>query len=91
MEKLNITTGIREQFKNLGVDCINNARGAVYLHGSMRNVAMAISKLLVLNPGARVQCMNTATVKIADSGGEKVAIVDACVIFEDINLQTEDE
>ena len=91
MEKLNITKVARHQFKMLGIDVINNARGVVYIHCSMRSVSIAISKLLVLNPGVRVQCMNTATVKIADSGGEKVAIVDACVIFEDINPQTEDE
>ena len=92
MEKLNITKGARHQFDDiLGVDVINNAKGAVYMHGSMRNVTMAISKILVLNPGVRVQCMNTATVKIAKSGDENVAIVDACVIFEDINPQTEDE
>lgn len=89
MEKLNITKGAREQFKNLGVDVINNANGAVYLHGSMRNVAMVISKLLVLNPGVRVQCMNSATVKIVNE--EKSAIVNTVVIFEDINPQTEDE
>lgn len=75
----------------LGIDCINNAKGAVYLHCSMRSVSMAISKLLVLNPGVRVQCMNTATVEVVKSGDEKIAIVDACVIFEDINPETEDE
>ena len=91
MEKLNITNSAKHQFKMLGIDCINNARGAVYLQGSMRSVTMAISKLLVLNPGVRVKSMNTATVKIVGSGDENFAIVDACVIFEDINPETEDE
>ena len=75
----------------LGIDCINNARGSAYLHGSMRSVTMAVSKILILNPGVRIQCMNTAMVKIVESGDENLAIVDACVIFEDINPQTEDE
>lgn len=91
MEKLNISKSARHQFKMLGIDVINNARGVVYIHCSMRSVSMAISKLLVLNPGVRVQCMNTATVEVVTSGDEKSTIVEACVIFEDINPQTEDE
>lgn len=91
MEKLNITNSAKHQFKMLGIDCINNARGAVYLQGSMRSVTMAISKILVLNPGVRVQCMNTATVEVITSGDEKLVIVQACIIFEDINPQIEDE
>lgn len=91
MEKLNITNSAKHQFKMLGIDCINNARGAVYFKGSMRSITMAISKLLALNPGVKVQCMNTATVRIVESGDENLAIVDACVIFEDINPKIKDE
>jgi len=52
---------------------------------------MAISKILVLNPGARVQSVNTATVSVVGPEDEKIAIVDACVIFEDINPNQEGE
>ena len=91
MEKLNISQSTRNQFKMLGIDCINNAKGIVYLHCSMKSVSMAISKILVLNPGVRVQCMNTATVEVITSGDEKLVIVQACIVFEDINPQIEDE
>ena len=86
MKKLSISKSARHQFDLLGIDCINNAGGAVYLRGSMRNVATAVSKILVLNPGVKVQCMNTAVVKI--SKDEESAVVNAVVIFE---LETEDE
>jgi len=82
MEKLNITRSARFFFDHLSVDCINNACGAVYLAGSMRNVTAAVSKLLQTNPGVKVQCMNTATVKIIESEDENVAIVSASVIFD---------
>ena len=91
MEKLNISRSVKHQFKMLGIDCINNARGVVYLQCSMRSVSMAISKILVLNPGARVQSVNTATVSVVGPEDEKIAIVDACVIFEDINPNQEGE
>lgn len=78
MKKLSITKDVRHEFKIMGVDCINNVEGVVYLHGSMKGITAAISKILLLNPGAEVQCMDTATIKVAD--GES-AIVNACVIF----------
>jgi len=82
MEKLNITKSAKLYFKNLSVDCINNVCGAVYLTGSMRNITAAVSKLLQINPGVRVQCMNTATVEIIESKDGNKAIVNASVIFD---------
>ena len=89
MDKLIITDAAKRQFKTLGVECINNARGVVYLHGTMRNIAAAISKLKVLNSGVRVQCMNTVRAQCMnaekDETNEEAVVLDACVIFEDIN------
>ena len=85
MEYLKITKAARLYFEHLSIDCINNVEGAVYLCGSMRNVTAAISKLLQINPGVKVQCMSTATVKIVD---EAHATVNACVIF-DLSGKTE--
>ena len=100
MDKLIITDAAKRQFKTLGVECINNAKGVVYLHGTMRNIAAAISKLIVLNPGVRVQCMNTVRAQSMDTEraetieksetNEKAVVLDACVIFEDINPDIED-
>ena len=88
MDKLIISQSAREQFKTLGVDCINNARGAVYFHGSMRGVTAAISKILCLNPGVEVQTMSTATIKVIED--KETAIVNACVVFK-LKDKPEDE
>lgn len=88
MEKLKVTKVAKNQFKTLGVDLINNARGAVYLHGTMRGVTAVISKILVLNPGVRLAHLSTAPVKVID--GESV-VVNACAVFEDDKLSSKGE
>ena len=88
MEKLKVTKVAKNQFKTLGVDIINNAMGAVYLHGTMRGVTAVISKILVLNPGARLAHLSTAPVKVID--GVSV-VVNACAVFEDNKLSSKGE
>jgi hypothetical protein len=89
MEKLKVTQVAKNQFKTLGgVELINNARGAVYLHGTMRGVTAVISKILVLNPGVRLSHLSTAPVKVID--GESV-VVNACAVFEDDKLSSKGE
>lgn len=88
MEKLKVTQVAKNQFKTLGVDLINNARGAVYLHGTMRGVTAVISKILVLNPGVRLAHLSTAPVKVID---EESVVVNACAVFEDDKLSSKGE
>ena len=88
MEKLKVTKVAKNQFKTLGVDLINNARGAVYLHGTMRGVTAVISKILVLNPGVRLAHLSTAPVKVID---EESVVVNACAVFEDDKLSSKGE
>ena len=76
--KLILTNSAKNYFKTLSVDVTNNACGAVYMHGSMRNVTAAISKILQINPGVEVGKLETALIKVVD---ETTAIVDACVCF----------
>jgi len=78
-EKLDVTQAIKNYLHELGVEVINNAHYCVYMHGSMRGITAAISRLLDFNPGFSVKCMNTALIKTVD---EETAIVNACVIFE---------
>ena len=88
MEKLKVTQVAKNQFKTLGVDLINNARGAVYLHGTMRGVTAVISKILVLNPGVRLAHLSTAPVKVID---EESVVVNACAVFEGDKLSSKGE
>lgn len=88
MEKLKVTKVAKNQFKTLGVDLINNAMGAVYLHGTMRGVTAVISKILVLNPGVRLAHLSTAPVKVID---EVSVVVNACAVFEDDKLSSKGE
>jgi len=79
MENLKISKNTINYFRQMGIDCINNAFSVVYLNGSMRSVTAAINKILKDNKGSRVLCMATSTIKIFD---KKEAIMDACVIFD---------
>ena len=79
MNHLKIDNKTKLYFEHISVDCINNAEGVVYLEGSIRNISAAISKILKINKGARIQSLKIAVVKIVR---DEHAIANACVIFD---------
>ncbi len=95
MEKLKITKADRLYFEHINVEVINNAKGAVFFHGSMYSVTAAVSRLLERNPGVEVRCMNTEIVDVANridtrKKSQNSAIIDASVIFYETNRKDEE-
>lgn len=82
-KKVKITDSVKLFCKNHDITLVNNSEGAIYFHGSMRDISSAISKILEGNKDLHVQCLTSALVKIVkDKDKKDCAIVNACVIFD---------
>lgn len=82
-KKVKITDSVKLFCKNHDITLVNNSEGAIYFHGSMRDISAAISKILEGNKELHVQSLTSALVRIGkDKYKKDYTIVNACVIFD---------